>query len=81
MDPMFLIVKIFLPNDQWTEITNLRNLDVKNASGIDAIPPKPMQLSTDFFSPSLTKAIYKRIIQNVFPENAKTASNLTRSKS
>ena len=52
----------------------LKNLDIKKASGIDTIPPKLVKLSADFLTPLLTKAINTSIAQNVFPENAKTAS-------
>ena len=52
----------------------LKNLDIKNASGIDLIPPKLVKLSADFLTPLLTKAINTSIAQHVFPENAKTAS-------
>ena len=52
----------------------LKNLDIKKASGIDTIPPKLVKLSADFLTPVLTKAINTSIAQNVFPENAKTAS-------
>ena len=62
----------------------LKNLDIKKASGIDTIPPKLVKLSADFLTPLLTKAINTSIAQNVFPENAKTASvigvNRTRTK-
>ena len=44
------------------------------ASGIDTIPPKLVKLSADFLTPLLTKTINMSIAQNVFPENAKTAS-------
>ena len=53
---------------------HLKNLDIKKASGIDTIPPKPVKLSADFLTPLLTKAINTSIAQNVFPENAKTAT-------
>ena len=52
----------------------LKNLDIKKASGIDTIPPKLVKLSADFLTPLLRKAINTSIGQNVFPENAKTAS-------
>ena len=52
----------------------LKNLDINKASGIDTIPPKLVKLSADFLTPLLTKAINTSIAQNVFPENAKTAS-------
>ena len=52
----------------------LKNLDIKKASGIDTIPPKLVKLSADFLTALLTKAINTSIAQNVFPENAKTAS-------
>ena len=52
----------------------LKNLDIKKASGIDPIPPKLVKLSADFLTPLLTKAINTSIAQNVYPENAKTAS-------
>ena len=52
----------------------LKNLDMKKASSIDKIPPKLVKLSADFLTPLLTKAIITSIAQNVFPENAKTAS-------
>ena len=52
----------------------LKNLDIKKASSIDTIPPKLVKLSADFLTPLLTKAINTSIAQNVFPENAKTAS-------
>ena len=52
----------------------LKNLDIKKVSGIDTIPPKLIKLSADFLTPLLTKAINTSIAQNVFPENAKTAS-------
>ena len=52
----------------------LKNLDVKKASDIDAMPPKLVKLSADFLTPLvLTKAINTSIVQNVFPENAQTA--------
>ena len=38
------------------------------------IPPKLVKLSADFLTPLLTKAINTSIEQNVFSENAKTAS-------
>ena len=52
----------------------LKNLDIKKASGIDTIPPKLVKLSADFLCPLLAKAINTNIAQNVFPEDAKTAS-------
>ena len=52
----------------------LKNLDIKKASGIDTIPSKLVKLSADFLTLLLTKAINTSIAQNVFPENAKTAS-------
>ena len=52
----------------------LTNLDIKKASGIDTIPPKIVKISADFLTTLLTKAINRSIAQNVFPENAKTAS-------
>ena len=52
----------------------LKNLNIKNASGIDIISPKLVKLSADFLTPLLTKAINTSTAQNVFPENAKTAS-------
>ena len=57
-----------------SEIKDLKNLDIKKASGTDTIPPKLVKLSADLFTPLLTKAINTSIAQNVFPENAKTAS-------
>ena len=57
-----------------SEIKDLKNLDIKKASGIDAIPPKLVKLSADLLTPLFTKAITTSIAQNVFPENAKTAS-------
>ena len=51
----------------------LKNIDIKRR-GIDTIPPKLVKLSADFLTPLLTKAINLSIAQNVFPENAKTAS-------
>ena len=52
----------------------LKNLDVKKASDIDAMPSKLVKLSADFLTPLvLTKAINTSIVQNVFPENAQTA--------
>ena len=53
---------------------HLKNLDIKKASGMDTIPPKPVKLLADFLTPLLTKAIITSIGQNVFPENAKTGS-------
>ena len=50
------------------------NVDLKFASGIDAKPPKLIKLSDNFLILLLTKAINTGITQNVFPENAKTAS-------
>ena len=44
----------------------LKKLDIKKASGIDAIPPKLVKLSADFLTPLLTKAINTSIAQNVF---------------
>ena len=41
---------------------------------IHAIPSKLVKLSADFLTPLLTKPINTSIAQNVFPENAKTAS-------
>ena len=38
------------------------------------IPPKLVKLSADFLTPLLTKTFNTCITQNVFPENAKTAS-------
>ena len=58
----------------------LKNLDIKKASGIDTIPPKLIKLSADFLTPLLTKAINTSIAQNVFPENAKTASVISLDK-
>ena len=56
-----------------TEIKDhLKNLDIKNASGIDTIPFKLEKLSADFLAPLLTKVINKSITQYVFAENAKT---------
>ena len=52
----------------------LKNLDIKKASDIDTIPPKLVKVSADFLTSLLTKAINTSIAQNVFPENAKTAS-------
>ena len=52
----------------------LKNLDIKKASGIDTIPPELVKLSADFLTQLLRKAINTSIAQNVFPENAKTAS-------
>ena len=52
----------------------LKNLHIKKASGIDTIPPKLVKLSAGFLIPLFTKAINTSIGQNVFPENAITAS-------
>ena len=52
----------------------LKNVDIKKTGGIDTIPPKLVKLSAHFLTPLLTKAINTSIAQNVFPENAKTAS-------
>ena len=53
-----------------TEIKGLPiNPDIKKASGIDF-----SKLSVDFLTPLLAKTINTIIKQNVFPENAKTAS-------
>ena len=57
-----------------TEIKNLRNLDIKKVSGIDTMSPKMVKLSVEFLTPSLTKAINTSVTQNIFPENAETAS-------
>ena len=57
-----------------SETKDLKNLDIKKASGIDIISPKLVKLSADFLTPLLTKAINTSAAQNVFPENAKTAS-------
>ena len=51
-----------------------KNLDIKKPSGIDAIPPKLVKLLADFLTQSHTKAINTSITQNIFLENAKTAS-------
>lgn len=42
----------------------LKNLDIKKASGIDAIPPKLVNLSANFLTPVLTKAINTSVTQN-----------------
>ena len=39
-----------------------------------------VKLSADFLTPLLTKAIITSITQNIFPENAKTASVITLDK-
>ena len=57
-----------------TEIKNLRDLDIKKASGIDTMLPKLIKLLVNFLTPLLTKDINTSITQNVFPENTKTAS-------
>ena len=41
---------------------------------MDTIPPKLVKLSADFLTSLFTKAINTSIAENVFPENAKTAS-------
>ena len=43
-------------------------------SGSDTIPPELVKLSANFLTPLLTKAISTSILQNIFLENAKTAS-------
>ena len=45
---------------------HLKNLHIKNASGIDIIPPKLAKLSADFLTPLFTNAIKKSIGPNVF---------------
>ena len=67
-----IIVCIISPWWNWNK-KNLRNLDIKKASGIDTIPPKLIKLSADCLTPFLTKAINPSITQNIFSENAKTA--------
>ena len=58
-----------------TEIKDLmRNLDIKKVSDIDTIPSKLVKLSADFLTPLFTKVINTSITQNIFLENAKTAS-------
>ena len=52
----------------------MRNLHIKKACGIDTIPPKLIKFLAGILIPLLTKAMNKCITQNVFPENAKTAS-------
>ena len=56
------------------KLKHMRNLDRKKASGIDIIPPILIKLSAGFLTPLLTKAFNTSITQNMFPENAKTAS-------
>ena len=60
---------------------HLKNLDMKRASSIDTISPKLVKLLADFLIPLLTKPINTYIGQNVFPENAKTASVIPLGKS
>ena len=71
MGPMFLIRFSFKTVNE-TEIKNLRNLDIKKASGIDTIPPKPIKFSTNILTPLLSKGISLSITQNCFVGNAKT---------
>ena len=47
-----------------TVTKNLRNLEIKKASGFITIPRKPIMLSVDFLTLLLTKAIKTSITQS-----------------
>ena len=52
----------------------LKNIDQKKSTGIDKIPPKLFQLSTDILSTLLSNAISNSILKEKFPDYAKVAS-------
>ena len=52
----------------------LKNINFKNATGTDKIPPKLVKISAEVLSQPLADAINHSISKEVFPDNAKIAS-------
>ena len=51
-----------------------KNIDDKNATGTDKIPPKLVKISAEVLSQPLADAINNSISEGIFPANAKIAS-------
>ena len=49
----------------------LKSLDIKKASGLDKIPPKLWQTTSDILSVSLSQAINNSLMNEMFPDVAK----------
>ena len=65
MDTMFLGERFSSKTVRETVTKNLRNLEIKKASGFITIPRKPIMLSVDFLTLLLTKAINTSITQSL----------------
>ena len=52
----------------------LKEIDIKKAVGVDAIPPKLIKIGADIIAEPLTQAINCCLREGIFPNNAKVAS-------
>ena len=69
-----LIYFSFEPTNPVEVQKRLKNIDTKNATGFDKIPPKLVKLSAEVLSTPLSIAINNSLKYGVFPDDAKIAS-------
>ena len=51
----------------------LKSLDIKKASGLDKIPPKPVKAASDILDVRLSEAINNSLMNGIFPDGTKVA--------